>query len=371
MYITHLKITDFRNYALAEIAPCEGTNLIIGRNAQGKTNLVEAICYLSAARSFRGAKDAELVRFGAIGSRIRASLFSDRDYTLDVTVAGAGSGMRREIYINGVKKRKTSELLGVLQTVLFCPEDLSLVREGAAARRKFIDTALCQLRPNYAVLLSEYAKLLQHKTRILKDRVEYPALLETIDDFSARMCAVSARLIPYRAWFLRELDKYAAAIHADISGGTEQLRLDYHTVSTVENPFADEKTLYEALWHHYITHKNAELASMSVLSGIHKDDAVITINGLSARTYASQGQTRSAALAMKLGQRDLFTADTGQCPVLILDDVLSELDETRRAYILRGIHTGQVFITACEQNMDAERVFTVEDGRVSPLSQLR
>lgn len=364
MYITSLNLTDFRNYDTARIEPCSGTNLIIGKNAQGKTNLVEAICYLSAARSFRGAKDAELVRFGAPGARIRTELFSDRAYTIDVTVAGVNSGLRREILINGVKKRKTSELLGVLQTVLFCPEDLSLVRDGAAARRKFMDTALCQLRPTYAVLLSEYGKLLQHKTRILKDRETYPALVDTLDDFSARMCMIAARLIPYRAWFVGELARYAAGIHGDISAGTETLSIVYKTVSSVEDPAADEETIYYALWQHYITHKQAELASATVLSGIHKDDMLIEINGLSARQYASQGQTRSAALAMKLGQRDLFTADTGQCPVLILDDVLSELDETRRAYILRGIHTGQVFITACEKNMEAEKVFTVEDGCV-------
>jgi len=364
LYITDLQITDFRNYTAAEIEPCQGTNLIIGRNAQGKTNLVEAICYLSAARSFRGAKDAELVRFGANGARIKAKLVADRAYTLDVTVAGADSGLRREIYVNGVKKRKTSELLGILQTVLFCPEDLSLVKDGAAARRKFVDTALCQLRPNYAVWLSEYNKLILHKTRILKDREKYPALLDTLDDFTARMCAVAAQLIPYRAWFVRELAGYAAVIHSDISAGAETLTIDYKTVSTVADPAADAETIYYALWQHYIAHKNAEIASASVLSGIHKDDLLIAINGLPARQFASQGQTRSAALAMKLGQRDLFTADTGHCPVLILDDVLSELDETRRAYILKGIDRGQVFITACDWNMEAQKVFTVVDGTV-------
>jgi len=364
LYIKQLDIANFRNYDLAHLEPCTGTNLIIGKNAQGKTNLIEAICYLSAARSFRTSKEADLLQIGASQARVRASIFSDRDYLIDVKF-----GSRREIYINNVKKRRTSELLGILQTVLFCPEDLSLVKEGAAARRKFIDTALCQLRPNYAVLLSEYGKLLQHKNRILKDYEKYPTLLDTIDDFSARMCQISARLIPYRVWFLDTLQTYAGKIHAEISSNTETLSIEYKTVSTVSDHHAGENDIYQQLWDHYRSHKTAEIASKSCLSGIHKDDAVIYINNLPARTYASQGQTRSAALAMKLGQRDLFHADTGFYPVLILDDVLSELDENRRNYILKGIHEGQVFITSCEERpgLSAEKIFSIDNGTITNL----
>ncbi len=361
MHITSLSLGNFRSYRAATIAPSSGTNLILGDNAQGKTNLVEAICYLSTARSFRGAKESELLKLGETDALCEATLQSDREYKISVRF-----GTKREIFINSVKKRRTSELLGVLQTVLFCPEDLSLIRDGAAARRKFMDTALCQLRPGYAVLLGEYTRLLQHKNRILKDAVEYPSLLDTLDDFSARLCQTAAALIPYRVWFLDALSHYAAAIHCDISGGKEALGLAYKTVSTVEDVHAPAADLYEQVWRHYVGHKSAEIASKQCLTGIHKDDIDITINALSARTYASQGQTRSAALSLKLGQRDLMRADSGHCPVLILDDVLSELDESRRSYILKGIHEGQVFITACEGNhaLPEGKIFTVRDGEI-------
>ncbi len=362
MYLTSLCAENFRNYETLSIAPCKGTNLILGKNAQGKTNIAEAMCYLSTARSWRASRESELIRLGETRAKVSASLMSDREYNIDVSF-----GNKREILINGVKKRRTSELLGVLRTVLFCPEDLSLIREGAALRRRFLDSAICQLRPNYAILLGEYSRLLQHKTRILKDSDENPSLLDTLDDFSARMCMVGASLIPYRKRFLDKLNAFATEIHSDISGGAETLKIEYKTVSAVDDPLASEKEIYEKLWSHYTTHKSAEIASRSCLSGIHKDDILLSVNDLSVKTYGSQGQTRSVALALKLGQRDLFYSDTGHYPVLILDDVLSELDSIRRDYILRGISKGQVFITSCNEyeGLDAECVFTVENGKVT------
>ncbi len=362
MYLTHLSLTNFRNYSSAEIVPLSGTNLILGKNAQGKTNLAEAMCYLSTVRSWRASKESELVKLGENESKISATLKAEREYTINVSF-----GQKREIIINGVKKRKTSELLGVLRTVLFCPEDLSLIRDGAAQRRRFLDSALCQLRPNYAILLGEYGRLLQHKTRILRDCDENPSLLDTIDDFSARMCMVAAQLIPYRAKFLKDLHFYAGDIHRDISGGSEELKVEYKTVSTVDDPFASPESIYETLWRHYANHKSAEIASRSCLSGIHKDDILLYINDLAAKTYGSQGQTRSVALALKLGQRDLFFNDTGHYPVLILDDVLSELDSVRRDYILRGISKGQVFITSCDEclGLSADRIFNVDNGKIT------
>ncbi len=360
MYLTSLGAENFRNYETLFIEPCRGTNLILGKNAQGKTNIAEAMCYLSTARSWRASRESELIRLGETRARVSASLVSDREYNIDVNF-----GNRREIVINGVKKRKTSELLGVLRTVLFCPEDLSLVREGASLRRRFLDSAICQLRPNYAILLGEYSRLLQHKNRILKD--ENPSLLDTLDDFSARMCMVGASLIPYRKRFLDKLNAFATEIHSDISGGTEKLRVEYKTVSAVDDPLAPEKEIYEKLWSHYVAHKSAEIASRSCLSGIHKDDILLSVNDLPVKTYGSQGQTRSVALALKLGQRDLFYSDTGHYPVLILDDVLSELDSVRRDYILKGISKGQVFITSCNEydGIEADKVFTVEQGKVT------
>ena len=179
-------------------------------------------------------------------------------------------------------------------------------------------------------------------------------LLDTLDDFSAQMCSVAASIIPYRERFCRLLSAAAAREHAAISSGREQLALSYQTVSTVTEQSLPPPQIYELLWQHYAAHKAAEIASGSCLSGPHKDDLLITIDGLPAKSYASQGQTRTAVLSLKLAQRELYFSQTGEYPVLLFDDVLSELDRSRQEYVLRGIGRGQVFITTCESALCRE-----------------
>ena len=345
MYIEALRLENFRSYAEANFTPAPGINLLYGGNAQGKTNLLEAIYCSSCARSFCAAGDAELVRIGAQNASIRAKAFGHgRTFETEDRL-----GTRRELYVNGIRQKRVADFIGSITCVLFCPEDLYLVRDGAQARRKFIDTALSQLRPGYTALLTEYNRLLAHKTRILRDYHEKPSLLEPLDEFSHRLCEVGARIIPYRHAFCAALSLEAATLHSEISGGAERLETEYRTLSTVSNTALPASALAPLLWEHYTGHKQAELACGSCLTGIHKDDMEITLDGLSAKTYASQGQTRTAALSMKLAERRLFHRDSGEYPVLLLDDVLSELDPKRQDYILHGIREGQVFITSCER----------------------
>ena len=199
-----------------------------------------------------------------------------------------------------MKQRSATALPGVLTTVLFCPDDLLVLKSGAAGRRKLVDTALCQLRPGYAQALGEYQKLYESKSRILKDYNDRPSLLEPLPEFNYRMAQVGAILISYRARYLRELSAQAGQFHAEFSGGKETLRLRYQTVSTVTDPFAEKKTIFQQLLDHQQSHYRAELESGQCLSGPHKDDFEAELDGLSIKAFGSQGQTRTAAISLKL-----------------------------------------------------------------------
>ena len=339
MKLQSLKLYDFRNYAAAGVQLHPGVNLIVGENAQGKTNLLEAVFYLSTGRSFRTARNQELIRFGAEFADLGCELFSGgREQSIRAVLF---SGRKpRQLYIGGVKQRSATALPGVLTTVLFCPDDLLVLKSGAAGRRKLVDTALCQLRPGYAQALGEYQKLYDSKSRILKDYNDRPSLLEPLPEFNYRMAQVGAILISYRARYLRELSAQAGQFHAEFSGGKEMLRLRYQTVSTVTDPFAEKKTIFQQLLDHQQSHYRAELESGQCLSGPHKDDFEAELDGLSVKAFGSQGQTRTAAISLKLAERELFRRDTGEEPVLLLDDVLSELDARRQDFVLNQIRAG-------------------------------
>lgn len=346
MKLRRIALDGFRNYTdfTADFSP--GVNVIWGENAQGKTNLLEAIGFLSGARSHRARGDKELLSFHRDRGTITAEVTSrGRDFLLEVQLF---RGARRRLFVNHVKCKTAAELGGIVQTVLFCPEDLALIKAGAAERRSFLDHAICQLRPRYAEALAQYHKLLDHKTRILRDWEKHPSLLDVLEDFNEAMARAGALVIHYRAHFVRKLAEKAAQIQTEFSGGRETLALHYATVSTVRDPLGPTVELYEDLRRHQDSHAKAELDARSCLSGPHKDDLVARINGQPARQYASQGQTRTAALSLKLAERELFRDDTGQWPILLLDDVLSELDARRQDFVLRRITGGQVILTGCE-----------------------
>lgn len=346
MKLRRIALDGFRNYTdfTADFSP--GVNVIWGENAQGKTNLLEAIGFLSGARSHRARGDKELISFHRDRGTITAKVTSrGRDFLLEVQLF---RGARRRLFVNHVKCKTAAELGGIVQTVLFCPEDLALIKAGAAERRSFLDHAICQLRPRYAEALAQYSKLLDHKTRILRDWEKHPSLLDVLEDFNEAMARAGALVIHYRAHFVRKLAEKAAQIQTEFSGGRETLALHYATVSTVRDPLGPTVELYEDLRRHQDSHAKAERDARSCLSGPHKDDLVARINGQPARQYASQGQTRTAALSLKLAERELFRDDTGQWPILLLDDVLSELDARRQDFVLRRITGGQVILTGCE-----------------------
>ena len=225
-----------------------------------------------------------------------------------------------------------------------------------------------QIRPRYAEYLSQFNKFYESKTRILKDWREKPSLLDTLDEFSDGMCRSSAQLIRYRASFAARLADEAAPIHSEFSGADEKLGIEYSTVSAVKDPTASAKEIFYDLCDHMEAHRRAELDSGQCLSGAHKDDLIISINGKNARSFASQGQTRTAALSIKLAEREIYLDETGEYPILLLDDVLSELDTKRQEFVLNRIGGGQTLITCCEDEGISRRtggkVLHVGNGRI-------
>lgn len=363
MQLNSLYLCGFRNYDEAKAAFVPGVNLIVGDNANGKTNLLEAISYLSTGHAFRTRKEAELIKFGAEFAELKAKLFShEREQELKAVLF---SGRRpRQLYLNGVKQKTAASIAGVLTSVLFCPEDLLILKKGAAPRRKLLDAVLCQMRPNYALALGEYSRILEQKSAVLRDAE--PSMYAILPDYNERLVQIGAILISYRARFLQSLEACAAEFHKEFSGDKENLTMQYKTVSNIDDPFAPLEILREKLSEHMMSHERAEKDSGQCLSGPHKDDFEAALNGLPMAQFASQGQTRTATISIKLAERELLRRDTEEEPLLLLDDVLSELDAGRQDFVLNKLNSGQVFITCCETDRLTEigQVIQIENGNI-------
>ena len=366
MQLNELALRGWRNYDSAALTFDGSCNVIYGENAQGKTNLLEAIVYLSCGKSPRARSDRELMGFERQEAALRGRILArDREFVTEVQLY---RGRRRKMTVNGVAAKNGAALSDVLHTVFFAPEDLFLIRAGAAERRRFMDASLCQLRPRYAEALRQYERLYDHKTRILRDSEEKPELLELLPEFNDGLCRCGAAIVSYRARFCQALAEHARQAHYECSGQREELALTYRTVSAVENPLSSQAAIYEALCRHMAAHQAAERASRLCLSGPHKDDIEVEVNGRSARQFCSQGQVRTAALSMKLAEREIHKNAMGEYPLMLLDDVLSELDPRRQEFVLNRISGGQVFITCCENDrldtLQGGRVFHIRDGEV-------
>lgn len=366
MKLNKISLRNFRSYETLDLDFDSGVNLIVGENAQGKTNLLEAISYLGTGKSFRTTRNAELVRFGAEFADLEGAVFSqERGQTLRWVLFS--KNRPRQIWRNGAKIKTTGEIAGCFNTVLFCPEDLMVLKNGSAPRRRLGDLALCQLRPNYEAALTEYGRILEQKGRILKDRHECPALLDILPEYNARLCQVGAVIISYRARFYQALGEAAKEYHHSFSGKREDFALEYKTVSNIENPFAPLNELQEKLREHLESHARAELETAQCLTGPHKDDFDVSLSGISLKSFGSQGQVRTAAISLKLAQRELMHRESGEIPVLLLDDVLSELDASRQDFVLNQITQGQVFITCCEPGRFTKLGKTIEIQNGNPL----
>jgi len=353
MRVESIELENFRNYEYSVVPQFDvNMNIICGNNAQGKTNLLEAIYYLCTVRSFRTRDDGEIVRFGQERLTLKAKIVtgeSDEGYYREASEKRVyeveiyfGRNERKKVLLNDVKQKNYNSL--PFHAVLFCPEDLEIGSGGAALRRKWMDTAIGQLRPKYAETLTEFRKLYDSKLKILKEYKENPSMLSTLDDFNVQLAKAGAVLIHYRAAFCEKLQP----IIAESKFNSEKLELKYRTVKTIDDAINMKTSeICIKLLEHQREHRELELATGTCLTGAHKDDVELTLNGKGSE-YWSQGQTRTVALMLKLAEREFIKRDTGEYPLLLLDDVLSELDSTRRKQVLNEISGGQTFITCCD-----------------------
>ncbi|MBQ2766792.1 MAG: DNA replication/repair protein RecF [Clostridia bacterium] len=363
MPVRAVALTDFRNVASAEVHFGEGVNILVGDNAQGKTNLLEAIYLFALGKSFRGAKEAELIRFGAELSALRLDFAAGgREQTAVIRFSGG----KRTVELNRVKLRRMSELVGTFRAVLFCPEHLSLIKEGPAARRGYLDIAISQQRPLYLQALQRYNVALRERNKLLKQADENPRLFrDTVDLWSAQLAEQAAVIAPARLAYIRAVEAAAARIFADMTGDRELPAFTYTTGFHLEpDRCADADAVRERVYGLLTSHLDRERGAGSTLWGVHRDDIAISLNDRSARLYASQGQQRSLALAMKLAEGEICAEMSGERPVFLFDDVLSELDSTRRAYLTRTFADRQVIMTTCERDIFSgeANVIRVEGG---------
>ncbi len=356
MRITDLQLKNFRNVKELTLEPDAGINIIYGENAQGKTNILEAIWLFSGLKSFRGAKDTELINFDAESAKLKLGFqTSVRENKAEITVNG-----RRNASLNGVPLRSASELMGKFRAVVFAPSFLSIIQDGPGERRRFVDAAICQLKPGYASLLAEYNRVIKQRNSLLKDVSYDSALLDVLDVLDEKAALAGEKIIAERSAYLDTVKKSVCDIYGGLSSGREEISFEY------VKKYADGKNT--ALKDIFRENRKEDILNKTTSAGPHRDDVEIYINGISARLYGSQGQQRSCALALKLGEASVMKEQTGEQPVALLDDVMSELDTNRQDYILNHIKDWQVFITCCEPSsvlrMCSGKTMNIEKGRL-------
>lgn len=340
MYIKNIELHNFRNYGDLELKFHPNVNLILGNNAQGKTNLLESIYVCSMGKSFRTSKDSEMILFGEDFGRVRVE--AQREY-YDTSVELIFSrDSKKSAKVDGVKIKKSSQLLENLYMVIFSPEDLRIVKDEPEKRRKFIDRELCQLRPKYYEDLSNYKKVLLQRNAYLK---EYDVDPSVMDLWDMQLARYGASIMMMRADFIKKLDKISRSIHGAITNGGENLQLKY--VPNVE--LAPTLSELEERYYHILrsTFEN-DLRQRTTTKGPHKDDLEFFIDGISVRNFGSQGQQRTSALSIKLAELSLIKEETGEEAILLLDDVMSELDLQRQEFLVKSLAEIQMFITTTE-----------------------
>lgn len=365
MICHRITVRDFRNIKEADVSFSDGVNILHGQNAQGKTNLLEAIHLVSVGRSFRGAKEAEMIGFDAQSTAISVD-FSDAYRKQNLTLH-LYRGKKRQIEQNKVKLAKMSEMIGQYRTVLFCPEHLSIVKEGPALRRSFLDMAISQLRPVYLHALQRYHQILKERNQLIKNAVgDRQTFDSTVEFWSLQLAHEAATVATMRVWYLQQAKAYVKEAFGDMTGGRESPDLSYVGAGFMQQPpeiYADRRAVEERYIELLTTHYDREIAAGMTLWGIHRDDLELSINGHAARVYASQGQQRSLALALKLSEGEICRAESGEHPVFLMDDVFSELDSSRRGYLCEKISDKQIIITSCEPDLiGGARQIEVKDG---------
>lgn len=365
MRVQSLHFEHYRNLKENTVFPSDKVNVIYGENANGKTNLLEAIWLFCGGHSFRGAKENELIAFGEDFFRLKMEFFSgERDQNAEILF----DKTKKSIRINGVERNSSSYLTEVFSAVVFSPEHLSLIKQGPGVRRRFLDAAICQQRIRYASLLSQYNRIINQRNALLKDIYKHPDLKETLSIWDDSLSVVGAQIIKERFDYIRQLREAAKRYHSGISGDRETLDICCQCTAKAEE--SDSLDLIrDKLSNAFLSSRHEDYHTGYTSVGPHRDDIDIKINDISARKFGSQGQQRSAVLSMKLSEAELLYRKNGERPVILLDDVLSELDNSRQDFLLNKVEDYQVFVTCCEKSnkeqLQKGRIFSVKDGTVS------
>lgn len=363
MIIKSIELSNFRNYESLNLDFDYGTNILYGNNAQGKTNILEAVSVSGTTRSHKGSKDKEMIRFGEEEAHIKTVVNKkDMDYQIDVHMK---KNKTKGIAVNKVPLKKASELFGILNIVFFSPEDLNIIKNGPSERRRFLDSELCQLDKIYLSDLAKYNKILNQRNKLLKDMVFRPDLKETLPIWDAQLIDYGKRIIKRRKSFVDELNEIVFDIHKQISGEKEELVLKY------------EPNIDDAFFHDELNRaKERDMRFCQTSVGPHRDDMQFSVFDVDIRKYGSQGQQRTSALSLKLAEIELVKRNINETPILLLDDVLSELDSSRQNYLLNSIHDIQTIITCTgldefiKNRFKIDKIFNVVEGVVTEKTEL-
>ncbi len=353
MWIKNIKIKNFRNYDQEEINLEKNINIFYGKNAQGKTNIIEAIFLCSLGKSFRAKKDNEMIKLNEENAIVEIEYEkSDRDGKIKIEI-----GNKKNIYLNGIKIKKLSELLGNLNIVIFTPDDINILKGGPQNRRRFLDIMISQLRPNYMHILNLYLKTIEQRNKYLRQIKEEHKDENLLEIWDEKLAEYAVKIYEYRKEFIEKIIKKINIIHKNITNGEEQIKLEYITE-------CDNKEKYLQLLKE---RRKLDIIKGFTTKGIHRDDFVIYINKKEIKIFGSQGQKRTAMLSLKLAELQVIYDEIGEYPILLLDDFMSELDRTRRKNFLENIEGTQVIITGTEK-LDIENLkyleYNVSNGKV-------
>jgi len=345
MILTELSLKNFRNMEILDLKPCKHVNIIYGENAQGKTNLLEAIWLLTGAKSFRGAKDNQLIMLEKDFAEIKAKFFSQgREQESSISIGR--NQKRKKVTLNQIDQESCANLSGVFAAVVFSPSHLSLVKDGPAFRRKFLDTLLCQISRVYLKNLIAYQRILEQRNALLKSD---DAFSDQLDIWDLRLCATGSKIIRERLKLVASLLPGAQEIYTGISGGREAFSFSYACSVTKESALPEEE-LQAAFLRKLKETRKSDYQLRTTQTGPHRDDLDFSIDGLDVKIYGSQGQQRSCVLTLKLAECRILEELLEEKPVVLLDDVLSELDSLRQSYVLNYVNDKQVFITCCDKS---------------------
>ena len=352
MKVKNLKLENFRNISNLNLEFDEEINIICGENAQGKTNIIEALWLFSGAKSFRNSKDQELIKFGENVAKISAQ-FDMLGVQNDVSIK---INDKKTAYLNEKKLSNTSNLAGKYNAVVFSPTDLNLVTDGPEKRRRFLDIAIGQLYPNYIEILRNYSRAIMQRNKIIKDYRYDKTISIMLDVFETEIVDMGNKIINYRKKYIEVLNKYVSDIYNGISSGKEQIEIFYIS----KNDTLNIENIKNS--------REKDMFTSTTSIGPHRDDIIFKINGIDARSFGSQGQKRSVALSLKLAGAEVIKEVCGEYPICLLDDVMSELDENRQNYILNHIRNWQSFITCCDtsniKNLKNGKVIKIKGGDV-------